>query len=32
MTEDLEVTCWIDDEQVDCETWGDPVPMEEDDE
>ena len=23
--EEMEVTCFIDDEQVDCETWGEPI-------
>ncbi len=26
---ETEVTCWIDNEQVDCKTWGDPLPKEE---
>ena len=29
---DINVTCHIDDEEVDCETWGDPVSKEEADE
>tara|TARA_Y100000361_G_C11103800_1_gene313523 strand:+ start:267 stop:404 length:138 start_codon:yes stop_codon:yes gene_type:complete len=32
MTEDIKITCFIDEEQVDCETWGDPISKEEGDE
>ena len=30
--EEMKVTCYIDDQQVDCKTWGDPVSKEEADE
>ena len=32
MTEDIKITCFIDDEQVDCETWGGTLSKEEGDE
>ena len=32
MTEDMKITCFIDEEQVDCETWGGTIPKEEGDE
>ena len=28
MTDDIKVTCYIDEEQVDCETWGGTLPKE----
>ena len=30
--EEMEVTCFIDDEQVDCKTWGEPIAKAEGDE
>ena len=32
MTEDMKITCFIDEMQVDCETWGDTISKEEGDE
>ena len=32
MTEDMKITCFIDNEQVDCETWGGTISKEEGDE
>ena len=32
MPEDVKITCFIDEKQVDCETWGDPISKEEGDE
>ena len=32
MTEDIKITCFIDEEQVDCETWGGTLAKEEGDE
>ena len=32
MTEDIKITCFIDEEEVDCETWGGTLPKEEGDE
>ena len=32
MTEEMKITCFIDDEQVDCETWGGTLSKEEGDE
>ncbi len=29
MTDDIKITCYIDEEQVDCETWGGTLPKEE---
>ena len=32
MTEDIKITCFIDEDEVDCETWGETTPKEEGDE
>ena len=32
MTEDVKITCFIDEKQVDCETWGGTISKEEGDE
>ena len=32
MTEDMKIDCYIDDVEVDCETWGGTLPKEEGDE
>ena len=32
MTDDIKITCYIDEDQVDCETWGGTISKEEGDE